>query len=38
MGLLHDGDELEGSLDCQLKRLEKKIDTSQPAALVKDIH
>ncbi len=38
MGLLHDGDELEGSLDCQLKRLEKKIDTSQPAALVNDIH
>ena len=38
MGLLHDGDELEGILDCQLKRLEKKIDTSQPAALVKDIH
>ncbi|MBT6052812.1 MAG: hypothetical protein HOG49_38925, partial [Candidatus Scalindua sp.] len=29
---------LVGSLDCQLKRLEEKIDTSQPAALMKDIH
>ncbi len=38
MELIHDSDELVGSLDCQLKRLEKKIDTSQPAALVKDIH
>ena len=38
MELLHDSDELVGSLDCQLKRLEEKIDTSQPAALVKDIH
>ena len=38
MELLHDSDDLVGSLDCQLKRLEEKIDTSQPAALVKDIH
>ncbi len=38
MELLHDSDELVGSLDCQLKRLEEKIDTSQPAALMKDIH
>ncbi|MCP4253341.1 MAG: hypothetical protein GY775_08005 [Candidatus Scalindua sp.] len=37
MELLHDSDKLEGSLDSQLKRLEKKIDTSQSAALVKDI-
>ncbi len=37
MELLHDSDNLEGSLDSQLKRLEKKIDTSQSAALVKDI-
>ncbi|MDP6924740.1 MAG: hypothetical protein R2568_01215 [Candidatus Scalindua sp.] len=38
MELLHDSDELVGSLDCQLKRLEEKIDTIQSAALVKDIH
>ena len=38
MELLHDSDELVGSLDCQLKRLEEKIDTSQSAALMKDIH
>jgi len=38
MELLHDSDDLVGSLDCQLKRLEEKIDTIQPAALVKDIH
>ena len=38
MELLHDSDELVGSLDCQLKRLEEKIDTIQPATLVKDIH
>jgi len=38
MELLHDGDELVGSLDCQLKHLEEKIDTSQSTALVKDIH
>lgn len=38
MELLHDSDELVGSLDCQLKRLEEKIDTSRPVALMKDIH
>ena len=38
MELLHDSDELVGSLDCQLKRLEEKIDTSQPVALMKDLH
>ena len=38
MELLHDSDQLVGSLDCQLKRLEEKIDTSQTAALMKDIH
>ncbi|MBT3879802.1 MAG: hypothetical protein HON76_03925 [Candidatus Scalindua sp.] len=38
MELLHDSDELVGSLDCQLKRLEEKIDTSQPIALLKDLH
>jgi len=38
MELLHDSDDLVGSLDCQLKRLEEKIDKIQPAALVKDIH
>jgi len=38
MELLHDSDELVGSLDSQLKRLEEKIDTIQPATLVKDIH
>jgi hypothetical protein len=32
MELLHDSDELVGSLDCQLKRLEEKIDTSRPVA------
>ncbi len=38
MELLHDSDAFVGSLDCQLKRLEEKIDTSQPVALMKDIH
>ena len=38
MELLHDSSGLVGSLDCQLKRLEKKIDTSQPIALMKDLH
>ncbi len=38
MELLHDSDGLAGSLDCQLKRLEEKIDTSQPVALMKDLH
>ena len=38
MELLHDSDGLEGSLDCQLKRLEEKIETSQPVALMKDLH
>jgi type I site-specific restriction endonuclease len=38
MELLHDSDNLVGSLDCQLKRLEEKIDTSQPVALMKDLH
>ena len=32
MELLHDSDELVGSPDCQLKRLEEKIDTSLPVA------
>ncbi len=32
MELLHDSDELVGNLDCQLKRLEEKIDTSRPVA------
>ncbi len=38
MELLHDSDKVEGSLDSQLKRLEKKIDASQSAALMKDIN
>ena len=38
MELLHDSDELVGSLDCQLKRLEEKIDTSQSVELMKDLH
>ena len=38
MELLHDSDKLVGKLDCQLKRLEEKIDTSQPAAIMKDLH
>ncbi len=38
MELLHDSSGLVGSLDCQLKRLEEKIDTSQPVALMKDLH
>ncbi len=38
MELLHDSDDLVGSLDCQLKRLEEKIDTSQHDALMKDLH
>jgi type I site-specific restriction endonuclease len=37
MELLHDSSGLVGSLDCQLKRLEDKINTSRPAALMKDI-
>ncbi len=32
MELLHGSDELVESLDCQIKRLEEKIDTSQPVA------
>jgi len=38
MELLHDSSGLVGSLDCQLKRLEEKIDTSRPVALMKDLH
>ncbi len=38
MELLHDSGKLVGSLDCQLKRLEEKIDTSRPVALMKDLH
>jgi predicted nucleic acid-binding Zn-ribbon protein len=38
MELLHDSSGLVGSLDCQLKRLEEKIDTSKPVALMKDLH
>ena len=38
MELLHDSGGLVGSLDCQLKRLEEKIDTSRPVALMKDLH
>jgi len=38
MELLHDSEELVGSLDCQLKRLEEKIDTSQSVELMKDLH
>lgn len=37
MELLHDSSGLEGSLDYQLKRLEEKIDTSKPIALMQDI-
>jgi predicted nucleic acid-binding Zn-ribbon protein len=37
MELLHVGSEL-GSLDCQIKRLEEKIDTSKPVEIMKDIH
>jgi hypothetical protein len=37
MELIHDSDDLVGSLDCQLKRLEEKIDTSRPVALMKDL-
>ncbi len=38
MELLHDSSDLVGSLDCQLKSLEKKIDESKPDALMKDLH
>ena len=38
MELLHGSGKLVGSLDCQLKRLEEKIDTSLPVALMKDLH
>jgi len=38
MELLHDSSGLVGSLDCQLKRLEEKIDTSRSVALMKDLH
>lgn len=38
MELLHDSSGLVGSLDCQLKRLEEKIDTSRPVELMKDLH
>jgi septal ring factor EnvC (AmiA/AmiB activator) len=38
MELLHDSDHLVGKLDCQLKSLEEKIDTSHPAAIMKDLH
>ena len=38
MELLHDSSGLVGNLDCQLKRLEEKIDTSRPVALMKDLH
>ncbi len=38
MELLHDSSGLVGSLDSQLKRLEEKIDTSRPVALMKDLH
>ncbi len=37
MELLHDSDDLVGKLDCQLKRLEEKIDTSQSVAIMKDL-
>ncbi len=36
--LLHDSSGLVGSLDCQLKRLEEKIDTSRLVSLMKDLH
>jgi len=38
MELLHDSSGLVGSLNCQLKRLENKIDTSRSVALMKDLH
>ena len=38
MELLHDSSGLVGSLDCRLKRLEEKIDTSRSVALMKDLH
>jgi predicted nucleic acid-binding Zn-ribbon protein len=38
MELLHDSSGLVGSLNCQLKRLENKIDTSRTVALMKDLH
>lgn len=38
MELLHDSSELVGSLDCQLKRLEQKIDKIQPVALMENLH
>jgi len=37
MELLHDSSGLVGSLDCQLKRLEEKIDTNRPVELMKDL-
>ena len=38
MELLHDSSGLVGSLDCQLKRFEDKIDhKSRPIALMKDL-
>ena len=37
MELLDDSSGLVGNLDCQLKRLEEKIDTSRPVALMKDL-
>ncbi|MFQ5454098.1 MAG: hypothetical protein ACE5D6_07915 [Candidatus Zixiibacteriota bacterium] len=38
MEVLHDSSGLVGSLDCQLKRLEEKIDMSRPVELIKDLH
>ncbi len=38
MELLHDSSGLVGSLDCQLKRLEEKIDASRPDALMNELH
>ncbi len=37
MELLHDSSGLVGSLDCQLKRLEEKIDTNRPVELMEDL-
>ncbi len=37
MELLHVGSEL-GSIDCQIKRLEEKINTSKPVEIMKEIH
>ncbi len=37
MELLHDSSGSVGSLDCQLKRLEEKIDTNRPVELMKDL-